>query len=436
MVKFIAAMLVLSVVSFAFPAVAAGQSLTPKQRGDLRKLRNLVIEVENQAGRMKYQINEWKGLGTQVGDKRVNEFNAAANAFADAYKQAQPIAGTLPAGNEEVDALLEKLNASLATYNQAIADAQAMLEGADKALEDVGGREQIQKDIERISAIGDQFSYFPALLQQEPADAVALLGDYRPALQEIAQFEQKYAEFLEQNNADTAPVRRQLESAKRNLDKVASSAKEQAEQVRASAAYNLDFAERLIDEAVAERRPLFFRENGGVPQHLEASKNYILLARAIDAQSAEPLTERYAALKQKADEAGRTLQADIIAGNKVPEDRYGGADHDELVAGAQAAWLEEHPGDEVVKVTIPTAEWDRETKWTWWRDAFYFSDVSSMQAAVIIKGQSETGESELHCYPVNIRKDHEKGDAVTFSPWEKQPIETLGVQFRILPENL
>ena len=436
MLRITLALLVLSFVLTALPSSASAQALTPQQRADLRKLRNLTIEVENQAGRMKYYIEEWKGLGSQVGDKRVADFNTAASAFAAAYQQAQPVAGQLPAGNAEVDELVNKLNASLETYNKAIADAQAMLENANKAVEDVGGREQIQKDITRIDEIASQFSYFPNLIEQYPGEAVALLAEYRPALQEIAQFEEKYADFLQQNNADTAPIRRELDDAKQTMAKVASSAKEGVEQMHSNAAYNLDFAEKLIDEGVAERKPLYFRDDGGVPQHLENAENFIRLARAVDADSAAPLVERYAALKQKADAAGKSLQAEIIAGNKPPADAYSGSDHDELAAGARAAWAEAHPDDEIVKVVIPTADWDRETKWTWWRDAFYFTDVSSLQASVIIKAKSETGEPELHYWPVNIRKDHEKGDAVTYSPWEKEPLDRMPIHFRMLADKL
>ncbi|MEM7808492.1 MAG: hypothetical protein AAF561_10300, partial [Planctomycetota bacterium] len=80
--------------------------------------------------------------------------------------------------------------------------------------------------------------------------------------------------------------------------------------------------------------------------------------------------------------------------------------------------------------------WKRETKWTWFNDAFYFTDRSDLQAAVVFKAKSETGEPELHWYPVDITKDHQNGDALKFSPWVKEPLDQLTVHRRLLPDKL
>lgn len=68
--------------------------------------------------------------------------------------------------------------------------------------------------------------------------------------------------------------------------------------------------------------------------------------------------------------------------------------------------------------------------------AFYFTDHSDMQAAVMIDAKAPDGTRELHDSPVNISKNHENNDALSFSPWEKKPADELDVSRRILPDKL
>ncbi|MEM7809734.1 MAG: hypothetical protein AAF561_16615, partial [Planctomycetota bacterium] len=154
---------------FASPALAQDKA----SPADIRKLRSHSMEAKNQVQRMQYYIQEWKGLGSQVGDSRVNTFNQTAEKFATAYKAGAELASTMPGSDPQVAALVDELNASLAGYNKAIADATALLEGARKAVEDVGGMAAIRDDIKRIDAIANQFGAFEAILQQRPADAAA-----------------------------------------------------------------------------------------------------------------------------------------------------------------------------------------------------------------------------------------------------------------------
>ena len=418
-----------------FPANAGAQSLTPAQRADLRKMRNIVIEAENQISRMEMAIAEWKRLGSQVGDKRVADFNGYNNAFADAYRQGADVASRLPAGDPTVDDLVNRLNAALPKYNKLTAEAKAILEGAQQAVEDMGGREQIQEDIDRIDAIAYQFAPFDALMLQFPAEALELLGTYQPVVKEIASFEEKYADFLKMNNSDTAPVARKLDAAKRRLQEVATIAKNRVGEVRDGAEYDLKTAEEMIETAVNERRPLYFKPDGGVSQHLGSARDRLRLVRAVDADLAAPLVERYEAINAKASQAAASLKSEIIQSNRIPADQYRGSDADELKEGAKQAWLEANPDDEIVQIALVSSDWNRETKWTWWRDAFYFTDRSDMQAAVIVKGEGEDGSPELHRHSVNIRKNHAENDRLTYSPWEKQPAAEMPVESRILPEN-
>ena len=421
-------------LTLSLPATAA--PLTGAQRAALRTSRNAVIEVESQITRMEYYLAEWKGLGSQVGDKRVNDFNTASNAALAAYNKAVAELEKLPADDEEANKLREKINELAPKFNEYNAAAKAQLEGAQAAVEAAGGQEAIGKDVERISDIASQFGPFEALIPGNAKEAAELLKDWRPAVKEVQDFEAKYADFLKQNNADTAGIANSLDTAKRRLAEVPTDAQAALPQILEAAKGDLKFARELMQQGLQERKPMFFAEDGGVRSQLDNGKNRIWLAHLIDPEQAAPLVAEAKQLEAEVVESGQKLETEIIAANKGPKDLYRGDDADTLKEQAKEAWLAEHADDEIVEVRIPSDEWDRESKWTYWRDGFYWSDASSVQASIILKAKGRDGSEELHYWPVNITKDHTKNDSVSFSPWVKEPLEKMPVQFRMLPENL
>ncbi len=422
------------ILTLALPA--AGAPLTGAERAALRTSRNAVIEVESQITRMEYYLSEWKGLGTQVGDKRVNDFNIASNAALAAYNKAVTELEKLPADDEEANTLRAKINELAPKFNEYNAAAKAQLEGAKAAVDAMGGQEAISKDVERISDIASQFGPFEALIPGNAKEAAELLKDWRPAMKEVQDFEAKYADFLQQRNADTARIGNELDSAKRRLAEVPVDAQAALPQILESAKGDLQFAREMMQEAVENRKPMVFAEDGGVRFQLSNAKNRIWLAHLIDPDQAKPMVAEAKQLEAEIIEAGQKLESEIITANRGPKDLFRGSEAEMLKEKAEEAWLAEHADDDIVEVRIPSSEWDRESKWTFWRDGFYWSDASSMQASIIIKGKGRDGSDELHYWPVNITKDHTKNDAISFSPWTKEPLEKMPVQFRMLPQNL
>jgi hypothetical protein len=285
--------------------------------------------------------------------------------------------------------------------------------------------------MQRLSAIAGQFAAFEPILQQDPGRAARLFGELGPANEEVASFEKKYADFLKQQNADTNRIRRELKSARGQLDKVQQVAAKYADSAVTLAKQQLDEAQKIIELGLSQRKPAFFGADGGVTQQVGMAEDRVKLATAINPTAAMPLVERLGVVKAQARQAGEALKAEIIAANKPPADRYQGSDASALKEQAKAAWLAEHPDDEIVLVTIPTGNWKRETKWTWWNDAFYFTDRSDLQAAVVFRAEGENGEQELHWYPVDITKDHQTGDTLKFSPWATEPLDKLTVRRRM-----
>lgn len=424
-------------LALAPPAVAQDQTqLTARQRADLRRLRNIVIEVENRAGRLEAHLAEWRGLGTQVGDNRVNNFNADAQALADAYILGSEIAPNLPGDNEDVADLVDRLNAGAVIYQESIAAATALLAGANEAMEAAGGREAIAADIQRADDISAEYMSFSAIMQGSPERAYELIQQFPPIVEEIQRIETQYADFLAQDNADTAPLRSKIDQARSRLRGAQEAAHETVAATRQTAESHLDSARDALATAIENRDPAPFSATGSITADLDTAKHYLQLARAIHADDAQPLVDRYLQLAEEAKQAGQSLEAEILAANRPPADAYAGNDADRLKQGALDAWMEEHPDDTLVGVVIPTPEWTREAKWTWWRDAWYFSDTSRLQAGVLIEAQSPAGDPEVHYYPINITQDHEDENALSYSPWTKQAPEDVYLYHRILPQNM
>jgi hypothetical protein len=231
-------------------------------------------------------------------------------------------------------------------------------------------------------------------------------------------------------------VQRKLTAARSRLESVLATTRQQGPAIGQRTLDQLAEAEAIVERGLAERNPAFFQTNGGVPQQIGLAEDLVKLATAVAGEQAKPLVDRLEAVKDKARQAGNALKAEIIAANEPPRDAYTGSDAQALKAGAAQAWTEAHPDDVIVATVIPTPDWKREAKWTWFRDAFYFSDRSDLQAAVIIEATDEAGAAELHWFPVDIAKNHENNDALSYSPWTKDPLETLDVRRRLSADAL
>ncbi|XAL98799.1 hypothetical protein OT109_14565 [Phycisphaeraceae bacterium D3-23] len=282
-------------LAIAPPAYAQETQLTGQQRADLRRLRNVVIEVENRAGRLQAHIAEWRGLGTQVGDNRVNNFNADAQALADAFTLGSEIAPNLPGDHEEVADLVDRLNAGAVVYQESIATATALLSGANEAMEAAGGREAITADVQRVDDISAEYTNFGGIMQGSPERAYELIQQFPPIVEEIQRIEAQYADFLAQDNADTAPLRNQIAQARNRLRRAQQDAHEAVAGARNTAGSHLDNARDALALAIENRDPAPFNTNGSITYDLDTAKHYLQLARAIHAADAQPLVDRYLA---------------------------------------------------------------------------------------------------------------------------------------------
>ena len=108
------------------------------------------------------------------------------------------------------------------------------------------------------------------------------------------------------------------------------------------------------DDAVKNKRPLYFGDNGGVKQHLNwAQKRYAILA-AIKPDAAETAAEKKKLddAQTKVKEMKASLTDSIIENNKVPPEQYNGPDKAQLIELVKKKWSESGVKGDVLKIGI------------------------------------------------------------------------------------
>jgi hypothetical protein len=114
--------------------------------------------------------------------------------------------------------------------------------------------------------------------------------------------------------------------------------------------------------------------------------------------------------RAKVAEMGKSLGGSTLEANRVPDERYKGADADALREVLKQKWAKDGNGAELLKVGMSGKDWRRETKLEWSKgnQAFEKVDKSRVQGFVVVKHPGDL--AAVHY--VNIVKDHMAGDAL------------------------
>jgi hypothetical protein len=85
-----------------------------------------------------------------------------------------------------------------------------------------------------------------------------------------------------------------------------------------------------------------------------------------------------------------------------------------VIAIALDGWKHQQPKCEVLAVRIPSEAWSRDTRWSYSNGTWYLVDVSSLQVRLIVADESDATLAVDR--PINVRKDHQKGDTLIGVP--------------------
>ncbi len=261
-------------------------------------------------------------------------------------------------------------------------------------------------DLERIRGLSQMFGNL-AVFQYDRPLAAETFKQGPAAKEEIIRIAQTYQFLMIQQTHEG----KQIEGAGNSMfgsykDFFAAAEQEKAtlpDQIRS----DLSAANAQADQAVAEKKPLYF--SGGIPQRIGWADDKFTLYQALDPEGAPALGKEIEQFKANINERQKALTDLIIEQNKLPQDKYAGADKKALAKRAVDTWLEIQPKAKVLKVVMPIESWKRSTKWTYSNGTWYFSDTSKLQVKVIVKHDNKLAVIR----PINLWIDHTTGDALS-----------------------
>ena len=279
------------------------------------------------------------------------------------------------------------------------------------------------QDVEKLKSWAD--SYGDAQLMNEDPRKLAELVAQAPQVQdEVKQIKARWSSSP-RGDRDASKVNNMLNFFQRNWDSYSNRLESFKRDGPAQITSHLDEAEKMSDQAVAEKKPLFF--TGGIPQRMKWASDKLAVLNAIDADAAKPLVARYDAIKPTIPQKEASLRNEIIAANEPPKDNYSGADKNQLIELAKSSWKEKYPDAQIVAVRIPGQQWKRDTRWTWHSasKAFEKSDRSKLQAQLLVKSAADPKLLEVHV--VDLYKDHLANDALHADRWDEKevPVQNL-----------
>ncbi len=331
----------------------------------------------------------------------------------------------IPANGEGVAEAVQRL----VNADASLAVAQSFFEPLDAQLRELvnpANYPEFDQDVKRLRELASGYANSDYLFREQRAQAAELLGQGEAAKAECIRIAQAYARLLEQQTDQGKRLEAAGNGFLSSYEGFLAAAEQQKASLPADIRKDLAEADRMADEAVQNQKPMWF--TGGIPQQLEWVDDKLALYTVLDAAGAGPLQQEVDATKASLRQRADSLKELIIRENPLPADRYAGADRDAAVAVAKDAWKIQEPDFELLAVRIPSEAWSRETKWTYSNGTWYFVDESTLQVRLIVADKENPAQAIDR--PVNVRKDHQKGDTMIGVPMrsfdeELQPSEYL-----------
>ncbi|MCA9272277.1 MAG: hypothetical protein KDA31_04440 [Phycisphaerales bacterium] len=250
------------------------------------------------------------------------------------------------------------------------------------------------------------------ILQTDRPRAAETLAQADAARDECIRIAQKYARLMQQRTDQGRTIEGVGNGFLSNLNDFLAEAEAQKAVLPDEIREDLKTAMGYAAEAVKEQKPLWF--TGGIPQTMGFAEDRLALLSALDEEAGKELRAEYEATQEQLKEQAESLSELIIRENKLPKDAFAGDDREEAIKTAVSAWKVQQEEFEVLAVRIPGEQWARETKWTYSNGTWYFSDRSKLQVRLIV-ADHENPDLAID-RPINIWKDHQKGDSMIGVP--------------------
>jgi hypothetical protein len=304
--------------------------------------------------------------------------------------------------------------AELAAANRELDAAEAYLAPLDQQLSrliDPANYPDLQADLDRMRELSVMYNN-PMILQTNREQAAAVMEQAPAAREEAIRIATTYLPLIEQRTEEGKRVEGAGNAFLQNLEKFKTAAEQTRQQLPGEIRADLAEANQVAEAAVAEQKPLFF--TGGIPQSMGFAREKLALYEMLDPGQAPALAKEVQAMQASLDQREKSLAELIIQQNPLPSDRYTGGDRDQVVAVAVDAWKHQQKDFEVLASRIPSEVWSRETLWQYSNGTWYYVDRSRLQVQLLVA--DEKNDSLAKILPINIWKDHQKGDAMIGTP--------------------
>ena len=345
----------------------------------------------------------------------------AINTIAEARRQAgfvETALAKIPANGEGVAAAKENLAKSL----ESIAGSEKYFKPLNAqllAMIDPAKFPAYDADRKRLQGLGGDYRQ-DWVFEQDRARAAELYAQSEAAQKEIVRIVRVYHRLIQQKTSMGVSIEGAGRGAIESLREFHAKIDTQKSILPASIQEDLAEADKLATDAVREQKPLWF--TGGIPQRMEWAEDKLSLLKAIDPAGAKAVDAKYSALVKSLEKRADALKELIIRENRIPADRFTGADREKAIQVAKSGWAAQQPDAQILAIRIPAEAWKRETKWTYSNGTWYFSDKSRLQVRLIVADHEDPARAIDR--PVNVIKDHQSGDTM------------IGVPFRSFDETL
>lgn len=406
------------------PPTAAPAAAAAKQPGDTPV--KLGYQMEEVLKGARFNLREVQGNAEAL-TQLMNELKPTADQLAVDYRKVQTAMNTLENARRKAGFTQDGLN-KLPPNGQGVAETAAELSAANAELDaaqayfaplsqqlneliNPANYPNLTTDIKRLSELSAMY-YDPMSLQTDRPRAIAVLTQAAAARDEAGRIAQEYAPLMVQQTEEGKRVEGTGNSFLSNLNSYQVAAEQERQTLPAQIRADLAEANRIAQEATAQQKPMFF--TGGVPQQMEYAHDKLALYKVLDPKQAPALEKEVSAMEASLAKSEQSLAQLIIQENPLPADRYNGPDRVKVVEVATDAWSYQQKNFRVLASRIPSEDWSRETLWQYSNGTWYYVDRSKLQVQLIVA--DEKNEKQAVILPINIWKDHQKGDSMIGTP--------------------
>lgn len=266
-------------------------------------------------------------------------------------------------------------------------------------------------DLKRLNELSVMYRE-PMILQTDRPQAAAVFQQADAAKTEAVRIAQAYAPLMVQETEEGKNVEGSGNAFLEDLNEFQAAAEQERQNLPQQIRADLAEVDKVAQQAVADQKPLFF--TGGIPQTMGFAEDRLELYKVLDPKQAPAMEKEVQAMQASIVQREKSLSALIIQQNPLPPDLYTDADRTQVVDVAIDAWKHQQTKFEVLGSRIPSKAWNRETMWQYSNGTWYYVDRSKLQVQLLVADEANAEQAKI--LPVNIWKDHQKGDSLIGTP--------------------